>query len=357
MKLLITILLLISFNCLSQGQSIGSYGYKIIPSKLVGFDTDLFLPDTIYLAQGNSARIYNENVSYIPSKKHGRCTFDWVTEIGNITDSCLNIKAVSLGNYDIKCYAVNSAGAKVDSVSSVVKVETKVVIGAKIGLLIGDSQTALGISPYQSNMNDSINIVLSLIGTQGTAPNLSEGRGGWYYQSFLINGSPFYIGGQFNISQYLINNAFATPDFIRISAGVNECFVQTTPATAIGYATTLIDSILSQLPNVQIILNQPINSCDTYLGWMSSYKTIYTTEFYYEKYVKCIRELNDSIESKFAYGRYNERVNVAPGTLFINRNWDFPKTNGIHSNALHPSWPGYRNDIIGTYNLINHIFQ
>lgn len=344
---LILFFLLISVNCFSQ---IGLYTAPC--NKLIGFDTDLYLPDTIYVAQGNSVKIYNDNVAYIPASKHGRCTFTWVTLIGNVIGDYLNVNTTGTGNYLTKIYAVNSMGVYCDSASTIIKVEPKIALGNKTILPIGNSLTALGWQYCRPVIDDSLNVTLTSIGLIGSDPNKNEGHSGWTTATFLGATSPFYIGGVINVPQYLINNSLATPDIIRISLGINEGFSLTNPTSTINNLKTLVTKCLA-VTGVKVIVVMPSTASNTIYGWMTNYSNTKN----YEAYVLNIRQLQQLIHTNFAHGAYNANVDVASDYLYIDRNNNYPKTGGYHNNALHPSAAGYRQLINGTLNDINHIFK
>lgn len=347
MKLILTILLLFSLNCFSQ---IGLYTAPC--NKLIGFDTDLYLPDTIYVAQGNSVKIYNDNVAYIPASKHGRCTFQWVTVIGNVIADYLNVNTTGLGNYLTKIYAVNSIGTYCDSASTIIKVEPKIALGNKTILPIGNSLTALGWQYCRPVIDDSLDVTLTSIGTIGVTPNENEGHSGWTTATFLGATSPFYIGGVINVPQYLINNSLATPDVIRISLGINEGYSLINPNSTIANLKTLVTECLA-VTGAKIIIVMPSTASNTIYGWMVNYSNTNN----YEAYVLNMRQLQQLIHTNFAYGAYNASVDVASDYLYIDRNASYPKTAGYHNNALHPSATGYRQLMNGTLNTINHIYQ
>jgi hypothetical protein len=77
----------------------------------------------------------------------------------------------------------------------------------------------------------------------------------------------------------------------------------------------------------------------------------------YEKYIKCISGLNKKIYERYDNNIYSNRVFVNYDTFVIDRDSGFPKVDGMHTNAVHPSYIGYKELIRGTLNTINRIYQ
>lgn len=340
------------------GQNLSTSGgatqYTATPSEYLGYNNpDLFLPDTFFITQGNTIIIYNDNVAYIPTTKTSRTLFTWTSEIGYATTTGLVIITVDTGSYSAKLVLSNTFGCKIDSTSTIIKVEPKISLGNKVILAIGNSLTAGGWQYQCPVIRDSLNVdTLTSIGTQGADPNKQEGRSGWTAATFMGASSPFYIGGVINIPQYLIDNSLATPDIIRIDLGINDSYALANTATTINTLKTLIVKCLD-IPNVNIIVDMPSTASNTIYGWMTNYNN--TTN--YEPYILNMRQFQQLVFSNFKSQTYNSRVYFNYGGLVINRNTGYPSYAGLHTNALHPQASGYREIINGTLNIINHIYQ
>ena len=50
--------------------------------------------------------------------------------------------------------------------------------------------------------------------------------------------SPFWIGGAVDFPQYLVDNSIATPDWVFVMLGINDCFSETTDAGVVALAAT-----------------------------------------------------------------------------------------------------------------------
>ncbi len=320
---------------------------------IVGFDSDLWLPDTLYVAEGNNVKLYNDNVAYIPANKKTRVTFDWTCSVGNETSIYYEIDGgVAVGTYAITCRAQNEIGNYTDIVTSVIKVEAKAALGAKVILAIGNSLTSGGWARMKPVIDDSLNVTLTSVGNQGTAPNLHAGDGGATFLRFIGATSLLATAGVLDVPTYVADSIASPPDIIRVSLGINDCFGVTAIATIMTNAQTLIDSLLSG-SSAKIIICLPTTASNTVFGWMTNYSNFIG----YETYILRVRALNKLIHSTYGYGAYDVRVNVAYDTMVLDRDGGYPKVSGLHSNGLHPNQTGYEELINGTLNVINHIYQ
>lgn len=128
-------------------------------------------------------------------------------------------------------------------------------------LVIGDSTVANGMMLEQLLDNFSGDVMaLTLIGTQGSAPVLHEGRSGWTTRKYMEDEeSPFLFNGTFDFSQYIAYNQLQVPDYVLIDLGINDLFAalaegnvtEMIPRTLVEYQQ-MIDSIHACSPNIQI---------------------------------------------------------------------------------------------------------
>jgi len=92
---------------------------------------------------------------------------------------------------------------------------------------------------------------VTMLGTQGTGANKHEGHSGWTINLFVTSGSPFYISGAVNFAQYLVNNSLATPDWVFIALGINDCFSQSTDAGTVSLTTTAFASLDTLIASIK----------------------------------------------------------------------------------------------------------
>lgn len=105
---------------------------------------------------------------------------------------------------------------------------------------------------------------LTLLGTQGTSPNLHEGRSGWglYEYCTRTTNNPFYnpTTQKFDFSYYMTTNEYDVVDFVVIQLGINDLYAKNIGydvSVPLAYYTEIIDSILAWNPDQKIILNLP----------------------------------------------------------------------------------------------------
>ncbi len=93
-------------------------------------------------------------------------------------------------------------------------------------MVIGDSIVALNyLVPAMRKDLDSAGIQVEFLGTQGEAPCLHEGRGGWTADKYLNHAdSPFVFDGVFDFSRYMAENGFEQADYVFIVLGINDFF-------------------------------------------------------------------------------------------------------------------------------------
>lgn len=97
--------------------------------------------------------------------------------------------------------------------------------------------------------------------TSGGAPlangTLTKSNGGAgdatipFSASAAVPGNPFWIGGALNFAQYLSNNAIATPDWVLIGLGINDCFSQTDDTACSSLADTELAKLDSLIASIQ----------------------------------------------------------------------------------------------------------
>jgi lysophospholipase L1-like esterase len=139
-------------------------------------------------------------------------------------------------------------------------------------MLIGDSITAYGIySGELVNMfsNDVMNI--TLLGTQGSGANKTEGRYGWraYTYCRCANGSddvsslegtnPFYNNGHFDFSKYMTDQGYTGVDYVFINLGTNDLVRgnHASDADLKSYFDEMITSIHTYNSNIKIVVWLP----------------------------------------------------------------------------------------------------
>lgn len=135
-------------------------------------------------------------------------------------------------------------------------------------LVIGDSTVAQ--NTMTQKMLDEFSArekTLTLLGTQGTAPNNHEGRSGWSAKDYctLSENNPFFnpTTNKFDFSYYMNNQSYSSVDFVVIQLGINDLYntifqnadkkiEQTT-----NYILEMLSSIYAFNASQKVLLNLP----------------------------------------------------------------------------------------------------
>lgn len=311
-------------------------------SKSIDYDPDLWLPDTVHLALGNTIELYNDNIAFI-RLNDTLISFKWEHEKGMSDNKKFYWTADQIGivKLTIKCFYINEL---IDSAKTVLKVVDKKNAGIKNLLAIGNSLTGGGFNYQFQQISDDLSCKLNPIGTQGTKYK-HEGHGGWAFSTFLSDKSPFFIQNTINFKKYIQDNNLPNPDIIRISLGINDCFGKTNMDNIMSAASRLIDTINHDYPNSLIIIALPTLCENTGEGWIANYHNLENLEPYQLR----IRELWKRLSAKYSYGRYKPDIQISYDGLVIDRENGYPKNNGVHPNET-----GYRQLVRGFSNTLNY---
>lgn len=229
---------------------------------------DLVMPAYVYGVQSRECNVYLDNLHFADSTEylhdvlssgsygtHQNERFTW-TPSG----------AVGSGTLTVTVHDKRTGGQLASKTAQLRAAAASAGSGAnKKVLVIGDSLISAGtITQTLIDIAATDVMAVNMLGTQGTGTNKHEGRGGWTIGQYVTAGSPFYISGVVNFGQYLIDNSIATPDWVFIHLGINDCFGQTTDAACSTLADaaflnldTLLTSIKAADANVKIGLLIP----------------------------------------------------------------------------------------------------
>ena len=105
---------------------------------------------------------------------------------------------------------------------------------------------------------------INCVGTQlvnfkgWTGVESHEGYSGWEWLNFISSGSPFWISGALNFSQYLTNNSISSIDVLYIGLGWNDIYKSQTNindnSLIIDRAKVFLRALHTQLPNTVVYL-------------------------------------------------------------------------------------------------------
>lgn len=224
------------------------------------------------------------------------------------------------------------------------------VVTKKI-LCIGDSLLDGGDIYYGPKMREVLaGSTITMLGTVGLAPNKNEGYGGAWYGGFTFwhSHGKFTKANVLNIPAYFADNAIDTPDYVYIQLGINDVFGSSNPTgdgltdaelnVLLGFADDLIDGFLAFDANLRIILSADPLCCNTLAGWLANYDPATRDQ---NLYIDIKHKFNQAFAAKYANGVYNARVDCVYDFIYLDRNDGYPKTAGVHTNAVHPDQSGY----------------
>ena len=197
---------------------------------------ELVMPPYIFGVQGRECNVYLDNLHLADSSEY----LHDITSAGGVgtqqqerwtwtPSGALASGSLVVNTHDKRTgsmLATKTANQRAAASSAGTGLTKKVIV-------IGDSLVGAGaITQTLLDISAGDVMTVTMLGTQGTAPNKHEGRGGWAISTYVTTGSPFYISGAVNFPQYLTNNSIATPDWVLIHLGINDVFGQTSDAAA-----------------------------------------------------------------------------------------------------------------------------
>lgn len=315
-------------------------------------DIQINVPSKIYALVGKELNVYFNNLVLNPTKYKK----DVVCSIGAHYERMFRISPSSDGSQSLIIkYKDESEKETLKTTSIVISPTAKGSGVTKKVLVIGDSTTAGGIvtgellTLFGSDVMD-----ITLIGTQGTAPNLHEGRSGWTINQFVISGSPFYIGGVLNFSAYMTANSFDGVDIVIINLGINDIFSYTDDELLklkirqmIENYNSLISSIKTYNTNVEIGLAVTIPPASSQDAFGYSYTNGQTRE----RYLINLHEWQKRMIEEFDL-REDEKLYLVPIHTNLDTEYNFPTTTTtpnsrnatsitVQNNGVHPANSGY----------------
>jgi len=175
---------------------------------------ELLLPPVIPAVVGRELPVYFDNLI---AGDASRYDFDVETPVGLHRSGGWVWVPDKAGDYPLTIEVYAEEGARLAAASTVVRVkpdEAKAdeaaaapsVSAQRTALFIGDSTTAAG--HYTAELLRLFALDpskrLLLLGTQGTKPNVHEGRGGWRVDQYAEHEeSPFVFDGRFDFARYM----------------------------------------------------------------------------------------------------------------------------------------------------------
>ena len=184
---------------------------------------NLLLPPFIPAVVGKEMNIYFDNLIMGDARSY---EFDVVCEIGRHQNERWTVVPETSGDYLLTIYIYSVNGEKLASAESTVRVAEKAAGHGIVNkaLFIGDSITAAGdMTEELLHLIEADPLKLTLVGTQGTSPNVHEGRSGWRVDSHYVGSeSAFIFGGNFDFAKYINSNGISGLTHVGILLGIND---------------------------------------------------------------------------------------------------------------------------------------
>jgi lysophospholipase L1-like esterase len=329
------------------------------------------LPDIIYCAIGRELNLWKNTVCYPNTDDYH---VDFITDSVAAKNKlrCFRYTPTILETISVTCTVRNRKGdllfQKGFNIASTLKNNGS---GTKQALFIGDSLTNYGyISQEVLNLvNSDGGFTLKLLGTQGDAPNLHEGRSGWKFADYLTgptgpNGytNSFWDAGnsRLDFKKYMSNNSnfggTDTIDFVFIQMGINDIFGNTilNPAqinAIIDNAKALITAIHDPVrgyPSCKVIIGIPPIGNDNDGFSESAY---YYANYSYYAYEVNMRSLWEALVKNFDNDAFpNTRLSI--NGIMMDKDYAYGKVSEVvsarndtvierYNNGVHPGLTGY----------------
>jgi lysophospholipase L1-like esterase len=334
-----------------------SYGHRLSdqlpqPKDIV---VELTMPPKIYAIVGQELNIYYDNICNDRDTKY---TFSGSCPVGAKFENYFRVNPIAAGTFT---YLVNVAQ---DRLIKNYIYSSLIVSAASVGnginkkvLVIGDSTTANGVCMTKLNANFDTDVMdITLLGTQGTAPNKHEGRSGWTASQFVAVGSPFVFAGVFDFAQYLSVNGITTPDYVIINLGISDMFgfsgvpeANAEIPNILARYQIMIDSIKSAGAGIKIGIALTIPPSYDHNPWGKLFGMSYSRENYKLANWMFVKALTNQFQNQEAGRVYivpvntnlDTRYNMGLESLPVNAR-NAKTIESIASNGhVHPSTEGY----------------
>ena len=330
------------------------------------------LPATgVSLMVGQGVTIYGD--ALINQPIGGDLTVTYTCDIGAASGNNYTITPVAgdIGNHSLRVVFVSNGVTREDQIIKL-SVYAAVPNLNKKALMMGDSivNSYAGVISY--GIDQAITQTVTWVGTKTTnngAPYgsvLHEGYNGASWFSYANQDvTEFYIDGDFNVPDYFTDNSLDTPDFVCLRLGVNDAYACSDNQSIyyelptvmldsiITDAKKIIDAFLAFDANLHFIIELPTICENSGAGWDAQYDQ---SRYIQDVYIANIHKLWVAYVEEFANGVYDSRVDVSYGAIFLDRDGGYPKTGGVHDNAVHPTTAGCLQLATGLAMTLNKLY-
>ena len=311
------------------------------------------IPETVYATAGKAFKIYYNNILSMP---HLKVVFDTPDELDRkCFEDHIEITSKIPGDFVVSWRVYDNEYVLIDSGEMHFIVRDMALKNAT-GLVIGDSTISAGVvTQTLLDIYEKNNKKLTLLGSNGTYPNLHEGRSGWTASLYCATQSDgiyynyFYNDG-FDFTYYMASQGYEGLDFVIIQLGINDIKTMTlenySSKKVLSYFDKMILSIReydSELPIILGVTIPPSEDVEKY----NNNSTI-SSEFEYRNNI--IHFASDLMN----YFAGVENVYFSSINCVINSSTQF-------KDAIHPTPDGYKtiaNEYISCINgIVNKKIQ
>lgn len=334
----------IILKVLENSQTHNNFKNAILPTNITvsTYNTNLTVSDiyinlsTIYGVVNEELTLYLDNII---SNKNSNYTARFICDYGIIDSQKWTYTPSNSGSFKLTVqivYEPNNTIIQTKEVDVIISNVPTTNTNIKY-LAIGDSTTEAG--GYTNRILTRFNSIkpnITLLGTNGTIPNVHEGRSGWATNNFRSSASAFYNNAalDFDFSYYMNKNLYSDLDYITIGLGINGLFSCASDYAAIQYIGTMVEdinkmilSIHSYDPTIKIgimITIPPTSNQDKFSNDYGNSQSL-------DRYLRNNMIWGDQIISIYG-NRKNENVYIIPTNAVIDRVNGF--TNGVHPNTV-----------------------
>lgn len=339
-----------------------SSGYVDL-EKVVGYDVDLWLPDTMPFIVGQTTKVFYNQMTFEPVLFNNRTTLSGTSTVGQFVDSGF-VWTPTIEEVGTMTVNVTFNNRIIDTRTMVCIAKNAQPLNLRM-MPVGDSVTEFGWDKQNISLNNCINGTITSVGEYSTNGYYHEGVGGKFYISFAYNTSwsPFIHNGNLDFPYFFSTKSITPPDIVRIMLGNNDIFYnnwineQQLYDTLMSCASHMVDSLRSQYPNIMIFLTMPITHEITGVSWSKAYGS-WLSPLNINLQTTRVRTFIKDVYSVYGNGKKDSKVQVDCSFLLMNRDLGYKHVNGIPTNdAVHPNT--YGNYTLGRSlaNNINYYYK
>jgi len=332
---------------------------------------EILLPPEVLAVVGKEMNIYFSNVIL---GELTDCYVEVRCEIGRHQNERWTVVPSTPGDYPLTIQLYGSDQITVIfSASTVIKVtESKVVAEdqAQTLLFIGDSTTAAGHYTQEVlNLFQGDAQRIELIGKQGKAPNVHEGRGNWKLSDYVDReDSPFVYAGDFDFGRYMQTNGYTKVDVVCLHLGINDVYpamndtdIQSVVDNGMDMLDKIVTSIHAYNRRIVVGLMVPIPPARDQDSFGSSYGTSQNAWRYRRNLFQWNKAQISRFRHRQAQGVYLVPVHVNLDTVHNMKLEPMPANSRSsrvifrQSDAVHPAVEGYGQMADVVYAWLNRI--